>query len=128
MSEDANKEELMLRDLESRGVDGLIYVSGYRNQVNRVKELNIPVICVNQLEKMDETMPVIESDHEYGGYLAAKALLERGTERIIMLRDERDILPINQREQGFKAGLKEQHLRPLHISRIPFNVDAAQKK
>ncbi len=129
LSEDANKERLMIRDLESRGVDGLIYVSGYKDLPKKVKYQSIPVVCINRLEEMDKEVPVIESDHQYGGYLAVRTLLEKGSKKIVMLRDERDILPINFRYQGYLEALKEYGYQSDSrlICRIPFNVGHAQE-
>lgn len=129
MSEDANKEQLILQDLQSRGVDGLIYVSGFRELVKKVRALHIPVICINQLEKMDPGVPVIESNHQEGGYLATKALLNRGATKIVMLRDERDILPIHQREEGYAQALSEYGYKKNSalIQSVPFDVTLAKE-
>ncbi|RPF54301.1 LacI family DNA-binding transcriptional regulator [Aquisalibacillus elongatus] len=127
VNEDANKEKLMMRDLDSRGVDGLIYVSGNLNTALNIYEKNIPIVAVNQLQSLDDQLPVVESDNLMGGYLATKTLLERGSKRIILLRDERDIQPINQRHHGFSKALQEfGYDSDLFVHHIPFNVERAE--
>ncbi|WP_194840801.1 LacI family DNA-binding transcriptional regulator [Filobacillus milosensis] len=128
-SADINKEQVILRDLQSRGVDGIIYISGDQGLPNESLKHNIPVVCVNQLEDLGQEVTVIESDNNHGGYLATDLLLKNGCQNILLLRDERHIIPVDERQKGYEKALKENH-KPVKddlIRRISFDVTEAQR-
>ncbi|MGO4889197.1 LacI family DNA-binding transcriptional regulator [Anaerobacillus sp. MEB173] len=104
-SEDPKKESLIIRDLESRGVDGLIYISGTMTVPKQVLKKNLPIVCINQREYMTDEFTVVESDNFQGGFIATEELIKQGCRRIVLLRDKRDIVPMNERLQGYREAL-----------------------
>ncbi|WP_442600215.1 LacI family DNA-binding transcriptional regulator [Neobacillus sp. D3-1R] len=127
--EDPEKEKLLIRDLESRGVDGLIYISGKMSVPQEALKKRLPIVCVNRREEMSQEITVIESDNYQGGFIATEELLNKGCKSIIIIRDERDIVPMNERYRGYCDALKKRglSLNLELIQPIPFNVSKADE-
>lgn len=126
-NEEPEKERLLIRDLESRGVDGLVYISGKMSVPREALKKRLPIVCINRREEMSEEITVIESDNYQGGFMATEELLNQGCTNIVIIRDERDIVPMNERYRGYSDALKRKGL-PINlelVKPIPFNVSHA---
>jgi len=126
-SEDPEQEKKYVKDLEAKGVDGLIYLSGNTGLPNASLNRKLPIVCIDR--KPNDTQAVIvESDNYRGGYLAAEELLNSGCRRIVLIRDYRDVSPMNQRHQGYQQALRDWGLAvdESYVVRIPVNIEASR--
>lgn len=107
---ESNIKKLVLR----KKVDGLIIVSNDIDQdtVNFLKQYKIPFVFMHHLSTNlnFKDIDVFGSDHVYGGYLAAKYLLDLGHRNIISISTRSEWFEFKQRTEGFKKGLAEQHI------------------
>ncbi len=104
-NEDYNVEDMHIKNLIEKNVDGIIYISG-QNEIKNIGNVqNIPVVYIDRAPKNAEVL--ILSDNEKGGYLATKELLEKGCRRIMFLRDLRYASTIRSRKAGFIKALEE---------------------
>lgn len=106
-NESEELEKKHIRSLTARNVSGIILISSTRNYA----ELEgLPTVYVDRpsRSKMDRTEGVmIESDNVNGGYLAAKALLQAGCRRILILKCLGNDSNQAARYTGFKQALEE---------------------
>lgn len=126
-SEDSQKERLLIRDLEARGVDGLIYISGTMSVPKQALKKRLPIVCINRRENMREEITVVESDNYQGGFMATEELVKQGCRKIVIIRDKRDIFPMNERYRGYGDALHKYGLSiDLNlVQSIPFDVSQA---
>ncbi|WP_042121327.1 LacI family DNA-binding transcriptional regulator [Paenibacillus senegalensis] len=125
-SENIDKEKLYLEDLDAKGVDGLIYISGYGEIPGHVR---LPSVCIDRRQKNNNSI-IIESDNFQGGFLATEELISQGCQRILLLKDERDyIAPMEGRFQGYMSALRKYGLTYDPSLNIPMNisVEASQE-
>lgn len=135
--EDADKNQALIRNLLGKGVDGLIYISRFPLDF---ASLEIPVVCLDRVAPGEEGVVSVSSDNVEGGRLAARALLDAGTERPLVLCDPDDleVLPtINDRIAGFSEAMagagvrwtrKDILLTPMTIPEARRNVARAVKR
>lgn len=88
----------------SKGVDGLIYLSGKVSKDGHLSK--VPTIFIDRSIQMEQKNIVIESDNYQGGILATQELLFKGCRRIVLIRDERQISTIQDRYRGYRAALE----------------------
>ncbi len=104
-NEDYDVEDMHIKNLIEKNVDGIIYISG-QNEIKNIRNVqNIPVVYIDRAPKNAEVL--ILSDNENGGYLATKELLEKGCRKIMFLRDLRYASTIRSRKAGYIKALKE---------------------
>ncbi len=104
-NEDYDVEDMHIKNLIEKNVDGIIYISG-QNEIKNIGNVqNIPVVYIDRAPRNAEVL--ILSDNENGGYLATKELLEKGCRRIMFLRDLRYASTIRSRKAGFIKALEE---------------------
>lgn len=127
--EDPQKERLLIRDLEARGVDGLIYISGTMSVPKQALKKRLPIVCINRRENMGEEITVVESDNYQGGFIATEELVRQGCRQIVIIRDQRDIFPMNERYRGYGEALHKYGLSiNLNlVQQIPFDVSHAEE-
>jgi LacI family transcriptional regulator len=110
---DPKKEQAYLNILESKGVDGLIVISGaemfdYRTYSNANKA--IPYICVNREPKNIEDTIFIVSNNYQGAFEATEELINMGCKHPVIALHERQSTFGNQRFEGFKEALQKHHI------------------
>lgn len=115
-AENEEKELQYFKELEIKGVDGLIYLSG-SDELLKIKT-NLPIVCIDRKPKLHNAS-IVTSDNYQGGYLAAVELVENGCTNILLIRDFRDVLPTVERIKGFQTVLEENGL--------PFGADQVLK-
>lgn len=128
-SEDEDKEEMYIRDLEAKCVDGLIYLFGRLDVPLDIIRRRLPVVCIDRNPNNKKDIVVIESDNYGGGFLATETLIRKGCKRIVLLRDYRNISTVIQRASGYMDALGE-HGLPLDselVRNIEVNVKAASE-
>ena len=103
-NEDTELENMHLKNLLMKNIDGMIYISG-KNEVLRAEEAGVPVVYVDRSPKNAQVL--VHSDNEYGGYLAGKELLEAGCRKILFFGDIRKRSPVRRRYAGYKKAFHE---------------------
>jgi len=106
-NESKEKEDIHIRHLIEKKVDGVIYISGQTDAESFIKK-NIPVVYIDRRPRHADIL--IQSDNENGGYLATKELIEKGCKKILLLRDSRTVSTIINRRKGYLKALKENNL------------------
>lgn len=104
-NEDYDLENIHIKGLIQKHVDGIVYISG-QNEIKQMDEIeNIPVVYIDRAPK--NARMLILSDNREGGRLAAGELADKGCSRILLLRDIRDTSTVRCREEGYLKELKE---------------------
>ncbi|WP_239762834.1 MULTISPECIES: LacI family DNA-binding transcriptional regulator [Mammaliicoccus] len=101
------KELDYLASLDSKGVDGLIYISGYDDTLHTSVRRNIPVVCIDRKPKENNEVAIIESDNLDGGYQATSLLIEKGCKNIVILKSEKDTSTNLDRFEGYRKAIEE---------------------
>ncbi len=102
-------ERRHLSNLAGQLVDGIIYIGG-EFQIEKNEELRkIPMIYIDRY--IDDSEIYIESDNYYGGYLAAKELIESGCRRISIMKDIRKISSAHKRYKGFVRAMIDNKIK-----------------
>jgi LacI family transcriptional regulator len=114
--DDPKKQAAYTRVLMEKRIDGLIIVaSGSDDELNQLlSDEAIPKVLVDR-EVPGLAADFIESDHEQGGYLATKHLLELGHTDIACVAGPKTLLPSGDRVHGY--------LRALQEANVPFQND-----
>jgi LacI family transcriptional regulator len=114
-NEDQGKEDLYLKDLEAKCVDGLIYFFCMedRGQIDAIRK-KIPVVFVDRNPNRKGAV-VVESDNYTGGFLATEELIKSGCRNIVILRHILTNSTIVGRYKGYRDALNKYG--------IPFNPD-----
>ena len=104
--EDEAREQMQVKNLLEKFVDGIIYISGKTNSGEEVEgNIGIPVVYIDRY--ISASKMYVQSDNKEGGYLATKELLDAGCENIMIIKDFRQISSIISRYDGYKRALKE---------------------
>lgn len=98
-------EDLHIANVATQNVDGVIYIAGRVDVRGVDKKLHIPIVYIDR--QAEHANIVVQSDNEYGGFLATEELLKKGCRRIFFLCDRRRLLPIRQRYEGYLKAHKK---------------------
>ncbi|MCU6432371.1 LacI family transcriptional regulator [Undibacterium sp. Jales W-56] len=114
--DDPKKQAAYTRVLMEKRIDGLILVSsGIDLELTQLlADEAIPKVLVDR-EVPGVAADFIEADHEQGGYLATRYLLDLGHRRIACVAGPKTLLPSSDRVSGYLRALKE--------AGIDFNID-----
>lgn len=119
-NEDYMLENMHIKGLAEKHVDGIIYISG-QNEIKKMNEIkNLPVVYIDRAPCNAEVL--ILSDNEMGGYLAGRELILKGCRRSLFLRDIRYASTIRSRKDGYIRALQEsgiQYSEELEMSCFP---------
>ena len=110
--DDTRKQSAYLQVLMEKRIDGLILVaSGADDELSsRLQHQPIPTVLVDR-EVEGVEADFVEADHEEGGYLATKYLIDLGHKDIACVSGPIDLLPSRARVEGYLRALKEAGLR-----------------
>ncbi|WP_395403267.1 LacI family DNA-binding transcriptional regulator [Pseudoduganella sp. UC29_106] len=110
--DDTRKQTAYLQVLMEKRIDGLILVAsgGDAELSARLQHLPIPTVLVDR-EVAGVEADFVEADHEEGGYLAARYLIELGHRDIACVSGPIDLPPSRARVEGYLRALKEAGLR-----------------
>lgn len=109
--EDRRKNQALINNLRGKGIDGLIYISRFPLDFH---SFDAPVVCLDRVPRPGEGVATVGSDNLAGGRLAARALVEAGSVRPVMLCDPDDLArltTVNDRIEGFSRELAETGVR-----------------
>jgi LacI family transcriptional regulator len=110
--DDPEKQAAYIRVLMEKRIDGLILVSsGSSDELSRLlASQNIPMVLVDR-EVEGVEADFVEADHEQGGYIATKYLIDLGHRDIACVSGPIDLLPSRDRVVGYLRALKEAGIR-----------------
>ena len=124
-NEDYMLENMHIKGLAEKYVDGIIYISG-QNEIKKMNEIkNLPIVYIDRAPKTAEVL--ILSDNETGGYLAGRELIQKGCRRILFLRVIRFASTVRSRKEGFVRALQEKGMafnEELEMSCFPEYAEA----
>lgn len=107
---DIEKENSYLKILESKGVDGLIVISGAEkfefNSFDKENK-NIPYVCIDREPVNKSDTIFISSNHYQGGFEATEKLISIGCKYPIIVTHNRKSSSSVERLEGFKDALKK---------------------
>jgi LacI family transcriptional regulator len=106
--DDPKKQAAYTRVLMEKRIDGLILVSsGTDDELNQLlNDEGIPKVLVDR-EVPGLIADFIEADHEQGGYLATKYLLDLGHRDIACVAGPQNLLLSSDRVHGYRRALQE---------------------
>lgn len=103
--EDPFIEDIYYEHLLSKGVSGMVYLSGKNDK--RISNSHIPTVFIDRILNYETDAIIIESDNVQGGYLATQELIDHNCKNILLVRDKRPISPPENRQKGYEKALKE---------------------
>jgi len=110
---DTQRELFYVDVLSNRQVDGIIFVAAgdQADSLDFLIRRNMPVVLI------DRDIPNVEvdavlTDHQLGGFLATRHLLELGHKRIACIAGPSSITPSAERITGYRKALEEAGLAP----------------
>jgi LacI family transcriptional regulator len=111
--DDPRKQSVYLRVLMEKRVDGLIVMSSgdSADLPELIRGANIPLVLVDRATASTEC-DIVSVDHEAGGYLATRHLLELGHRRIACIAGPENLASGRLREAGWRRALLEAGLAP----------------
>lgn len=101
------KEISYLKMLEGKMVDGLVIISGEKDFDLTTLKMKIPVVCIDRKPAKTSNIVLIQSNHEEGGYLATKQLIDEGCKNIVILLSRISLSSTKERFAGYKRALQE---------------------
>lgn len=116
-----DKEKIYLNILESKGVDGLVVISGAEEfdfNYSSNSEKIIPYICIDRAPKNEKDTIFISSDHYQGANDATEELIKSGSLSPVFITHQRKSTSRTDRVKGFKFALKENNIKFSNDSRL----------
>jgi len=109
---DEKKELAYLKMLESKGIDGLIVISGAKAfDISKLKTpQKIPFVCIDREPKDKQNTVFISSDHYQGAVEATNSLFEAGCKFPIIASHSRKSSSSSYRLRGFKDALAKNNI------------------
>lgn len=102
------KELKYTRLLIEKRVDGILFVAAGSSteHIQRVQAQDVPLVIVDR-EIPDVSVDVVQTDHEQGGYLAARHLIDLGHRQIGCIRGPSVLTPSGARVTGYRQALAD---------------------
>ncbi|WP_262173762.1 LacI family DNA-binding transcriptional regulator [Saccharococcus sp. Marseille-Q5394] len=97
--EDEEKAQRYVDVLLQKYVDGII-ISSNTIQEKTIRELTIPVVCIDR--EISKDIPTIVVDNKNGARMATRFLIEKGRRKIAHIRGPLDIVNANERCEGYR--------------------------
>lgn len=79
------KEKNYFRSLTSKGVDGILCISGLNELTDDVICRDIPIVCIDRHPRTSRTIPQIFNNDRHISYVATEYLLKKGCRHILLL-------------------------------------------
>jgi LacI family transcriptional regulator len=126
---DEKREKEYLKDLDVKGVDGLIYISGMENIPADSLKRKIPMVCIDRNLNINQEGVIVESDNKAGGFLATQELIKKGCRNILILKSYKDFSTSQQRFDGYKDALEKNNLliKEQLIANVNITVEGAKQ-
>ncbi|MCP9313493.1 LacI family DNA-binding transcriptional regulator [Liquorilactobacillus satsumensis] len=125
VTNDPLEEEKYLQKLLGHQVDGLILGSHNLN-IKEYQNSDLPIVAFDK--RINDSVPIVESDSFLGGKLATQTLIESGAKHIIHTDGPLKIdTPEKNRRIAYEKVMKQNNLEPITYT-VDFNADFTQKK
>ncbi|MCM3636888.1 LacI family transcriptional regulator [Sporosarcina luteola] len=121
--EDEEKAQRYVDVLLQKYVDGII-ISSNTIQEKTIRELTIPVVCIDR--EISKDIPTIVVDNKNGARMATRFLREKGRRKIAHIRGPLDIVNANERCEGYREVVAdEQWFRESYIVNGNYRMETA---
>lgn len=121
---DSVNEREYLKMLKEQRVDGMI-VGSHNIEMEEYDKVTGNIVSVER--KINDRIPMIESDNYQGGKLATERLIQQGCRKILCISGSQTVdSPANNRVVAYSDVMQENHLKE-QILEIPFAESAAEK-
>ena len=110
--DDPIRQEAYLRVLMERRIDGLIVGSTGHDPIlaSMLKGARVPLLIIDR-PMPEVSADIVQADHERGGYLAAKHLIDLGHQAIGFIGGPIHSSPTAERLKGFLSALREARIK-----------------
>lgn len=134
-NDNPDKDLEYMNILLDRGVDGIIMVPSYTSAGENSKkcyqlmeQCQKPLVLVDRI-KIGGKYTSLATDHEMGGYLATKHLIENGHQKIACITGPLGILNSRLRFLGYKKALEDHKIafRPKYVEEGNYHVEDGEK-
>ncbi|MGM0836390.1 MAG: LacI family DNA-binding transcriptional regulator [Bacillota bacterium] len=98
--------------VKKRKLDGLIFLGLFPESLHQeMKKMDIPIVLIDTYEAYTNQFNNVHINDEYGGYLAAKHMVELGHREIAFVATNLNASPVDQRRfDGYKKALDEKNI------------------
>ena len=103
--ENMDYEMHYISTLQSKGVEGIIYISARKSVDEISKEFTVPVVYIDRRPGVE--FNYVSSDNENGGFLATEELIKKGCRKIVLVHDINTYSTVNKRTQGYLRAHKQ---------------------
>ena len=114
-NEDIKFEDYHINSLQTKGVDGIIYISTRRSVDDIEKDFTVPVVYIDRGPGINSNL--VASDNLMGGFLATEELIKKGCRKILMIKDTNEFNTVNDRMNGYLEAHKRYNI-PIESERI----------
>lgn len=104
---DVKKEKEYFRSLASKGVDGILCISGLNKLTDDINPGNIPIVCIDRYPENNQQIPRISSDDVHGSFLACEHLIKKGCRHILFVSSFTADYDKKERLEGYKKALTQ---------------------
>ncbi|MGI2264821.1 LacI family DNA-binding transcriptional regulator [Staphylococcus cohnii] len=104
------KELDYLASLDSKGVDGLIYISGNHDTLQTSLRREIPIVCIDRKPKNNKSITVVESNNLDGGLQATNLLINKGCKKVLILKGNSFTSTTLDRFKGYCEAIQKNNL------------------
>lgn len=122
-NEDYEVEELEVKHLLSRNIEGLIIVpcSAQSEHIQRIHDQGLPLICIDRYFE-DLNLSYVSTDNYYGSFAATERLIEYGHKKITCIQGVKESTPNRLRIQGYKDALSKNGIEYVDIVGDAFSL------
>lgn len=121
--EDEEKARRYVDVMLQKYVDGII-ISSNTIQEKTIRELHIPVVCIDR--EISKDIPTIVVDNKNGARMATRFLQQKGRQKIAHIRGPVDIVNANERCDGYREVVsKEDWFQESYIVNGNYRMDTA---
>lgn len=99
------KEKDYFRSLASKGVDGILCISGLNELTDAIICRDTPVVCIDRYPENKKGFPLISNDDAASGYLATEHLIQKGCQHILFVSSYTANYMKKQRLHGYQQAL-----------------------
>lgn len=124
--ENTDYETHHISSLQSKGVEGIIYISARKSVDEISKEFTVPVVYIDRRPGVE--FNYVSSDNENGGFLATEELIKKGCRKIVLIHDINTYSTVNKRTQGYLRAHKQYGVEIDNERMVPCRVSFADAR